>query len=358
MQVANGVVLPLEVFMTESKGWGVRCREHIPAGAFVCTYVGQVMTDRMAEVRKGVDHYLFNLDYFTHIYEEMQEKGIEAIAADIPLHKIPPVAPINAIRKLQELAAEEVRCVLAEAADATTADAAVTASNVSAADGDEDLNSTTAFFGEVLPPVAVKSAARDLLNSCRAVLLGIPPAGEEGSDAAPEAPSSQPGDATGIQPPSSIALEAEVALTICDKDPGAFYLQSIFGTAPVCDGGGGDPTSSAVPGVAASYAASSRVGPEQPEEYGPILVLDARVMGNVGRFINHSCEGNLTIQAVFSGCYRNTFCYHVGLFAGIDIPAMTELTYNYGYHSQAGRGEVGYGMECHCGATNCVGKLL
>lgn len=60
--------MPLEVFMTNGKGWGVRCRESIPVGAFVTTYVGQLVTDAMAEARKGIDHYLFDLDFFTHIY--------------------------------------------------------------------------------------------------------------------------------------------------------------------------------------------------------------------------------------------------------------------------------------------------
>lgn len=32
----------------------------------------------------------------------------------------------------------------------------------------------------------------------------------------------------------------------------------------------------------------------------------------MGRFINHSCDGNLTIQAVFAGVYRSTLLYHVG----------------------------------------------
>ncbi len=54
--------------MTRGKGWGVRCREDIPAGAFVCSYVGELVTDHMAEGRKGYDHYLFDLDYFVHIY--------------------------------------------------------------------------------------------------------------------------------------------------------------------------------------------------------------------------------------------------------------------------------------------------
>ena len=38
MQVSRGITLPLEVFMTPSKGWGVRCAEDIPTGTFVCCY--------------------------------------------------------------------------------------------------------------------------------------------------------------------------------------------------------------------------------------------------------------------------------------------------------------------------------
>lgn len=71
LQLTAGVTLPLEVFMTAggSKGFGVRCREPIPAGTFVTAYVGQLVTDAMAEARRGDDQYLFNLDFFAHIYE-------------------------------------------------------------------------------------------------------------------------------------------------------------------------------------------------------------------------------------------------------------------------------------------------
>ena len=39
-QVSKGIMLPLEVFMTESMGWGVRCAENIMGGEFVCCYIG------------------------------------------------------------------------------------------------------------------------------------------------------------------------------------------------------------------------------------------------------------------------------------------------------------------------------
>ncbi len=46
--ISKGLRLPLEVFKTEAKGWGVRCREKIPRGTFICEYVGEVLTNSEA----------------------------------------------------------------------------------------------------------------------------------------------------------------------------------------------------------------------------------------------------------------------------------------------------------------------
>lgn len=73
-------------------------------------------------------------------------------------------------------------------------------------------------------------------------------------------------------------------------------------------------------------------GGKKPEEgYSQVLCVDARRYGNVARFINHSCDGNLTIQAVFAKSCRNALLYYVGLYANRPIPAGSELTYDYGY---------------------------
>ena len=42
-------------------GWGVRALETIPRGAFVCDYVGELITDAEADVRED-DSYLFDLE--------------------------------------------------------------------------------------------------------------------------------------------------------------------------------------------------------------------------------------------------------------------------------------------------------
>ena len=51
--VARGIKLPLEVFKTEHKGWGVRCVVDIPVGSFVCDYAGLILTDSEAVSAAG-----------------------------------------------------------------------------------------------------------------------------------------------------------------------------------------------------------------------------------------------------------------------------------------------------------------
>ena len=76
--------------------------------------------------------------------------------------------------------------------------------------------------------------------------------------------------------------------------------------------------------------------------------------GNVARFINHSCKGNLVIQPVFTdGC--NALLYRIALFASEEIPPFTELTYDYGYAQGVVHNRL---MECKCGSEQCRKRLL
>lgn len=76
-------------------------------------------------------------------------------------------------------------------------------------------------------------------------------------------------------------------------------------------------------------------------------MLDAGPKGNVARFMNHSCQPNCETQKwTVNGDTR------VGLFALCDIPADTELVFNYNLES------IGADMKpCMCGAPNCSGYI-
>ncbi|KAI9082985.1 hypothetical protein K1719_035128 [Acacia pycnantha] len=57
----HGIKLPLEIYKTEKKGWGVRSLCSIPSGSFVCEYIGELLEDKEAEKRSGLDEYLFDI---------------------------------------------------------------------------------------------------------------------------------------------------------------------------------------------------------------------------------------------------------------------------------------------------------
>ncbi|KAG2465618.1 NSD2 methyltransferase, partial [Polypterus senegalus] len=76
-------------------------------------------------------------------------------------------------------------------------------------------------------------------------------------------------------------------------------------------------------------------------------IIDAGMKGNYSRFMNHSCQPNCETQKwTVNGDTR------VGLFAVCDIPAGTELTFNYNLDCLGNEKTI-----CRCGAPNCSGFL-
>ncbi|KDP39948.1 hypothetical protein JCGZ_03479 [Jatropha curcas] len=57
----HGIKFQLEIFKTESRGWGVRSLNSIPSGSFICEYVGELLEEKEAEQRTGNDEYLFDI---------------------------------------------------------------------------------------------------------------------------------------------------------------------------------------------------------------------------------------------------------------------------------------------------------
>ncbi|KAI8342674.1 hypothetical protein BC941DRAFT_466341 [Chlamydoabsidia padenii] len=78
-------------------------------------------------------------------------------------------------------------------------------------------------------------------------------------------------------------------------------------------------------------------------------VIDACSKGSEARFINHGCDPNCHIEK-----WSRRGEYHLGVFASQDIPAGSELFYDYNFSlfdTEA------IGQECRCGSTNCRGFL-
>ncbi|KAI5081457.1 hypothetical protein GOP47_0004640 [Adiantum capillus-veneris] len=91
-----------------------------------------------------------------------------------------------------------------------------------------------------------------------------------------------------------------------------------------------------------------------PDAGKPELIVDASEVGNVARFINHSCSPNLLVQKVLSG-HEDVRYPQFKLFAIDNIPPLRELTFDYGYPAdqELGRDQI----DCLCGSSDCRGKL-
>ncbi|KAF5725741.1 histone-lysine N-methyltransferase SUVR3-like [Tripterygium wilfordii] len=78
--------------------------------------------------------------------------------------------------------------------------------------------------------------------------------------------------------------------------------------------------------------------------------IDATTIGNVARFINHSCDGgNLsTVLVRSSGALLPRLCF----FAAKDIKEGEELTFSYGEIRLSSKG-----LQCFCGTQCCFGTL-
>lgn len=118
----------------------------------------------------------------------------------------------------------------------------------------------------------------------------------------------------------------------------------------------------------------------------PEFCIDAGRIGNVARFINHSCDPNLFVQCVVSA-HRDLKLARILLFASDDIAPMQvcesfyhthtlmfmfvlcrakgncclkqELTYDYGYALDSVVDKYGNvkKLACHCGTSECRKRL-
>ncbi|XP_040214596.1 histone-lysine N-methyltransferase SETMAR [Rana temporaria] len=87
--------------------------------------------------------------------------------------------------------------------------------------------------------------------------------------------------------------------------------------------------------------------------------VDPTRIGNIGRFLNHSCRPNLAMLPVRS----HSMVPRLALFAARDIPAGEELCYDYSGRSfnaeppSAGDEGPGPRKRCLCGTDVCAGDL-
>ncbi|XP_059086730.1 probable histone-lysine N-methyltransferase set-23 isoform X1 [Tigriopus californicus] len=94
---------------------------------------------------------------------------------------------------------------------------------------------------------------------------------------------------------------------------------------------------------------------EHVEKEPVITLIDPTAIGNIGRYINHSCDPNLVMIPVRIG----SMVPHVALFACRDIQAQEELNFHYGSRrDHPSNGEIlEHRTRCLCRTKSCSGFL-
>nr|XP_046241618.1 histone-lysine N-methyltransferase EHMT1a isoform X2 [Scatophagus argus] len=82
---------------------------------------------------------------------------------------------------------------------------------------------------------------------------------------------------------------------------------------------------------------------------GDVHCIDARLFGNIGRFINHLCEPNLLAVRVFT-MHQDLRFPRIAFFSSRPIKAGDQIGFDYGDHYWRVKSKF---FSCHCGSPKC-----
>ncbi|KAK4878375.1 hypothetical protein RN001_010881 [Aquatica leii] len=286
--VQNPLQLKLQVFKTHNKGWGIRCLNDIPQGAFICIYAGAMLTEQMANEggKNSGDEYLAELDYIEVVEKMKEDYEEDAALDDDDMDKSTTKSPEESGDE------EEIMEFNRKKKDIEDSD----------------------FVPAVLVPKGQSNLAYKKRLRRR---TGDDDSKSRGRDNEEDEDTVVVSDDDDYREPSSFNPKDDSSLD--DSRPSMYKsVRKLFG---------------------------------QDEA---VYIMDAKVKGNIGRFLNHSCSPNVFVQNVFVDTHDVRFPW-VTFFALTYIRAGTELTWNYNYDVGSVPGKVLY---CYCSSADCRGRLL
>ncbi|KAK9965900.1 hypothetical protein ABG768_004965 [Culter alburnus] len=274
--VQHGLQLRLELFMTRQKGWGIRCRDDVAKGTFVCIITGKIVNEDEVNEDDTVsgNEYLANLDFIEGVenLKEGYESGLYCSDTEVESNKTITVKtrPLRKNTLYQEDSSNgEGKTILSHKPHKASKDAQKKATKQMREDGQVNSGPKRHFA----------------IKSCQ----------------------------TRVKPPETTEEQNKKMRTVLPAN-----TRRLFDGKENC------------------------------------YIIDARQEGNLGRYINHSCNPNLFVQNVFVDTHDLRFPW-VAFFASKRIKAGTELTWDYNYEVGSVEGKV---LLCYCGSSRCTGRLL
>uniref|UniRef100_A0AAQ4P0A9 [histone H3]-lysine(4) N-trimethyltransferase n=1 Tax=Gasterosteus aculeatus aculeatus TaxID=481459 RepID=A0AAQ4P0A9_GASAC len=395
--VQHGLQVRLQLFKTQNKGWGIRCLDDVAKGSFVCIYAGKILTDDFAD-REGLemgDEYFANLDHIESVenfkegYEsEAHCSDSEGSGVDVSRIKIQPSALVSANPVGRPSSGDseddEDKDSKSEEESDSSDDTFVKESNFSTSsvwrsyttrgqvkgnkegsqDSKDEMSALARGAGDDKPPSMPEETGKSKVASW---LTSQDQVKSETGKKQEVMTLSDSDEVQTISSGSDDNKEREkVTLGVTKKQvavkstrgialKGGHGMMVKTGTP----GGGGGPGG---PGGKTGQQGQPGGGGENTPKNTRLFfdgeescyIIDAKLEGNLGRYLNHSCSPNLFVQNVFVDTHDLRFPW-VAFFASKRIRAGTELTWDYNYEVGSVEGKV---LLCCCGSTECRGRLL
>lgn len=320
----HGLSMRLQVFKTGKKGWGLRCLDDIAKGSFICIYAGQLLTDREAneDGKQYGDQYLAELDFIEVV--ERQKEGYESDVEPIDFSDDDKDANYKASKESEDdsdygyqgsLPENSERSLRRRKKDEETAAKEISGKSEKPA---RDSTETNKSSSEQQPTVISDDEDDDDTKNS--------------STAEEEVKTDKPENSKSLRPRAK-------------KSTGGSRLNPSIAMKP-------------------SQESIAEKEIEKKKERKPTrdffnddtecYIMDAKSMGNLGRYLNHSCDPNVFVQNIFVDTHDLRFPW-VTFWAGQYIRAGTELTWDYNYEVDSVPDRVLY---CYCNSAICRGRLL
>ncbi|XP_041844375.1 histone-lysine N-methyltransferase SETDB1-B [Melanotaenia boesemani] len=416
--VQHGLQVRLQLFKTQNKGWGIRCLDDVAKGSFVCIYAGKILTDDFADkegLEMG-DEYFANLDHIESVenfkegYEsEAHCSDSEGSGVDVSRIKIQPSALVSGSSGGRQL--KKARG--SSSSDDSNDDDDKDSKSEDESDSSDDTFVKDNYFSSssVWRSYTTRGQLKGNKEGSQDSKDGLSVSTREPDD---EKPPSMP-EETGK---SKVALwltsqglkketgdnksqiksepvkkqEKQDVMTLSDSDdvqtissgsednkekekviPGTTKKQvavkstrgialknshSMMVKTGASGGMGGSGSQGGKPGQQGQGGGGGENAPKNTRLFfdgeESCYIIDAKLEGNLGRYLNHSCSPNLFVQNVFVDTHDLRFPW-VAFFASKRIRAGTELTWDYNYEVGSVEGKE---LLCCCGSTECRGRLL
>lgn len=396
----NPLAVRLQVFKTEKRGWGLRCLDDIPAGGFICIYAGQLLTEQGANTdgQQYGDEYLAELDYMEVVegLKEGYESNVdqdEGLGDNSEYEEEDEEEESEEERNYSDSDSDfEGKMRSSETPDNPhhTSEMRTLRTRTRKQEG----NNMAAKEGtkkEACKLVLRRDSSRSTDHEEWSVKLGAPTSGDNSmnmndviliDDEEDEISQDQKPDPTKLEKMASNDSLDSDSLPDLDADSSIQSKSTIVKAAPAIPAV--DPT---CPKITQKFTArrsttsrfknlpdpKRKIGSEEHriQEHGEeeevrrgtrtyfqdgqaCYIMDAKSQGNIGRYLNHSCNPNVFVQNVFVDTHDLRFPW-VAFFTLQYVRAGTELTWDYNYEVGSVAGKVLY---CYCGSSECRGRLL